>query len=91
MQLDGECLHERRHASSTSDGRRACFAREASSRDITRVVVHMTLEAGRCCMSASHVASQIAFASVMLEAAVVWTVIAFIDGVKVDVSVERRG
>jgi hypothetical protein len=60
------------------------LAREASARDITRAAVDM-MEAGRCRMSASHMASQIAFESVMFEAAVVWTVTAFIDGVKVDV------
>ena len=61
------------------------LAREASTRDITRAAVDMTLEAGRYRMSASYVTSQIAFASVMLEAVVVWTVIVFIDGIKVGV------
>lgn len=35
-------------------------------------------------MSSNDVTSQIAFASIMLETTVVWTVMASIDGVKVE-------
>src|SRR3954467_4311638 len=85
MQLDRQRLHERGHVSSTSDGRRARPCEGSLDQGITRATVDMTLEAGGCRISSSHVTSQIAFARVILEAAVVWTVIAFTDGVKVDV------
>jgi len=55
------------------------LAREASTRDAARAVVEVTLKARGRGMSSSDVTSQIAFASIILEATMVWTVIAFSD------------
>jgi hypothetical protein len=60
------------------------LAREASTSDAARALVEMTVEAGGCGMSGSHVTSQIAFSSIMLEATVVWTVMALIDGIGIE-------
>jgi hypothetical protein len=60
------------------------LAREASTRNTARAVVEVTVEARGRNMSSSDVTSQIAFASIMLETTVMWTVMASIDGVKVE-------
>ena len=60
------------------------LAREASTPDAARAVVEVTVEAGGRGMSGSHVTSQIAFASIMLEATVMWTVMALIDGIGIE-------
>jgi hypothetical protein len=59
-------------------------AREASTADAARAVVEVTVEAGGRGMSCSYVTSQIAFASIMLEATVVWTVVALVDGIWIE-------
>jgi hypothetical protein len=59
------------------------LAREASTRNTARAVVKVTVEARGRSMSSSDVTSQIAFASIMLETTVVWTVMASIDDVKI--------
>jgi hypothetical protein len=60
------------------------LARESSTRDAARATGEVTVEAGGRGMSGSDVTSQIAFASIMLEATVVRTVMAFMDGVKIE-------
>jgi hypothetical protein len=60
------------------------LTREASTRDAARTFVEVTVEAGGCGMSSSDVTSQIAFASIMPEATVARTVMAFIDCVEVE-------
>ena len=60
------------------------LAREASTRNTARAVVEVTVETRGRNMSSNDVTSQIAFASIMLETTVVWTVMASIDGVKVE-------
>ena len=61
------------------------LAREASTCDTARTAVEVTVEVRGRSMSSSDVTSQIAFASIMLEATVVWTVMAFISCVEVEV------
>jgi len=61
------------------------LAREASTRDAARAIVEVTVEARGRDMSCSDMTSQITFASIMLEATVVWTVMAFIDCMEVEV------
>jgi hypothetical protein len=61
------------------------LAREASTRDAARAFVEMTVEARGCGMSSSDVTSQIAFASIMLEATVARTVMPFIDRAEVEI------
>lgn len=60
------------------------LARKASTQDAARTMVEMAVEAGRRGMSGSDVTSQIAFASIMPEATMVRTVMAFMDGMKVE-------
>ena len=55
------------------------LARKASTCDAARTVMEVTVEARGRSMNSGDVASQIAFASIMLVATVVWTVMAFID------------
>jgi hypothetical protein len=60
------------------------LAREASTRDAARAFVEMAVETGGRGMSSSDVTSQIAFASIMLEATVVRTVMALIDCAEIE-------
>ena len=55
---------------------------EASTGDAARAAVEVALEAEGCSMSVGHVASQVSFAGVMPEAALVWTVMALFAIVK---------
>jgi hypothetical protein len=57
---------------------------EASTRDAARAFVEVTVEAGGRDVSGGDVTSQIAFASIMLKARVVWTVMAFMDCAEVE-------
>ena len=60
------------------------LAREAPTRDTARTMTKVTVEAGGRGVSGRDVTSQIAFASIMLEATVVWTVMALIDGIRIE-------
>ena len=60
------------------------LARKALTRDAARTMMEMAVEAGGRSMSTSDVTSQIAFASIMLKARVVWTVMAFMDCAEVE-------
>jgi hypothetical protein len=57
---------------------------EASTRDAARAFVEVTVEAGGRDVSGGDVTSQIAFASIMLEATAARTVMAFIDCTEVE-------
>jgi hypothetical protein len=65
------------------------LTREASTLHAARARMEMTVEAGRRGMSGSDMTSQIAFASIMLEAEVVRTVMAFMDGMEVEARSSR--
>lgn len=60
------------------------LARKALTRDAARTMMEMAVEAGGRGVSGSDVTGQIAFASIMLEATVVWTVMALIDGIGIE-------
>jgi hypothetical protein len=60
------------------------LAREASAWDAARAMMEVTVEAGGRDMSGSDVTSQIALASIMLEATLVWTVMALIDDIRIE-------
>jgi orotate phosphoribosyltransferase-like protein len=60
------------------------LARETSTWNAARTMMKVTMEAGGCGMNGSDMANQIAFASIMSQATMVRTVMAFMDDVKVE-------
>lgn len=67
------------------------LAREASAWNAARTRVEVTVEARGGGMSSSDVTGQIAFASIMLEARMVGTVMALADDVKAEAWSEKWG
>jgi hypothetical protein len=60
------------------------LSRKASARDTARAAIKVALEAGGCSVSVGNVSCQVTFAGVVLEAALVGAMVAFIVGAKVD-------
>ena len=60
------------------------LARKALTRDAARTMMEVAVEAGGRGVSGSDMTSQIALASIMLEATVVWTVMALVDGIRIE-------
>jgi hypothetical protein len=57
------------------------LARKTPTRDAARTMMKVTVEAGGRGVSGRDMTSQIAFTSIMLEATMVWTVMALIDDI----------